>query len=488
MNHILLALLGSIAIAACNSGTATSNPNNSDESGISAESMPQYQTIFHVTAESYPYNQLVLRYYQVWGDGSSTGWQQAVESPTVNFNGIPLSLANVSSYSCGYDCYVQGQLGLGFDQYAQYLVVNLPVGENGDLIISGTYQQAAYMSATLYSYPAESQQGQLYTRQETILDRDMNTIGGNGLNPYTEGNPSVFAYNASNLQTSNDNIVNPASNMLTISTKSSVKTSLINRQFNLPHPNNTIDNTNKINVDGKIAMYRLDKLSSTEVTADDIAPDGCSRAYLYGNKAESQQVEVIRIKVPTTFIESDTPDTIFGNYQASYFSISSHKIQDTPPPPPQTSHNVSNANNEESQPQPQLLSYWSVNSRMLSKYADKDGYAYVFFAPDDYVNNLAIEQNTPATQPPVLTWGNYTGYVLGDPSYSIILRYRDPSSTWQGSPENAICYATPEQLKPVTMKELGEYTPEVFGGTMDEFLQGNIGIINKNAVWPSLKN
>lgn len=485
INRILQALLGSIAIVACNSGTATATSNKSNELGfglgVSIESMPQYQTTFHVSAESYPYSQLVLRYYQAWGDGSTTGWQQAVESPSVYFNGVPLSLANVSSYSCsGYDCYERGQIGLGFDQYAQYLVAALPAGENGDLMINGTYQQVAYLSATLYSYPEESQQGQLHTRQETIFDKEMNTIGDNGLNPYMDGNPSVFAYTVSSLK--NNNIIIDAVNHWATSINTSSKLNLLNRQFKLPQSNNSRVNTEQTNVDGKIAMYRVDKLSSTEVTADDIAPDGCSRAYLYGYKAESQQVEIIRIKVPTTFIEDDTPDSIFGNYQASYFSISSHKTIDTPTPIPP----VSRTKDEESQPR--LLSYWSVNSRMLNKYVDKDGYAYVFFVPDEYVNNLAIEQHTPVTQPPILTWGMYNGYVLGEPNYAIILRYRNPNSTWQGSPENAKCYATPEQLKPVTKQELGEYTPEVFGGTMNEFLNGSIGIVNKYSGWPASRN
>ncbi|MBV8801928.1 MAG: hypothetical protein JO131_02990 [Gammaproteobacteria bacterium] len=84
-----------------------------------------------------------------------------------------------------------------------------------------------------------------------------------------------------------------------------------------------------------------------------------------------------------------------------------------------------------------------------------------------------------------MTWGRYKGYLLGDPNFAIIIRYRDPDHAWQGSPENAICYANPAELKPVTVAELGEYLPEIYGDTLEHFNKGYIGIIDKNQPWPT---
>jgi hypothetical protein len=121
---------------------------------------------------------------------------------------------------------------------------------------------------------------------------------------------------------------------------------------------------------------------------------------------------------------------------------------------------------------------------MLKDYEDAEGYAYVFFASDDYAKQLAAQEGTPPTQPPVMKWGHYKGYLLGNPSYAIIMRYRDPNPTWQGSPENATCYATPDDLKPVTRAELGKSLPEIYGDSLENFNNGQIGPVNKDAPWP----
>ena len=66
------------------------------------------------------------------------------------------------------------------------------------------------------------------------------------------------------------------------------------------------------------------------------------------------------------------------------------------------------------------------------------------------------------------------------------MRYRDPNSDWEGSPEKAACYANANEIKPVTKEELRIFTPEIFGGSLDGFLgRGNIGAVNQNKAWPS---
>lgn len=122
---------------------------------------------------------------------------------------------------------------------------------------------------------------------------------------------------------------------------------------------------------------------------------------------------------------------------------------------------------------------------MLNEYIDENGYAYVFFMPDDYVASLVDVQGTPPKTPPVIHWGNYSGYVLGNPSYAVLLRYRIPANNWQGSPVNATCYPTPDSVEPVTVEELGEYLPELYGDTLAHFNAGYIGAVNNEEPWPA---
>src|SRR5579883_3225755 len=399
-------------------------------------SMPQYQALFTLPSNPNTSPALVLRYYQEWGDGSRTGWQTPVVLPTVSIGNRTLPIVLQFSYASPF--YTSGAIELGYDQYAQYYTVFSISGHPSEnLLIQGPFQQAAYMSATLYS--------NVMGTQPAIVDKQMTTLD-NASNPYIEGNPSVFAYSPTLLQS---HTLKPAYS-LPLSPPPIHRPRLAARKT-------PADGT------GEIYVYRLDQTSSHENVVEDITPDGCSQAYLYAEKESYQDVIIFRIKVPTTFIESDHPDMTFGHYQTRYFSVSAHRNSDS---------------------QDRYLTYWTVNTRMLRDYMDDQGYAYVFFASNDYTNNLAIEQHTPDTQPPVMTWGRYKGYVLGNPDFAIIMRYRDPDPAWQGSPVNATCYATPEDEQPVTKEQLGDYLPEIYGDTMENFQNGHIGAVNKDALWP----
>lgn len=394
--------------------------------------IPEYTASFKIVNHSPIMPTLVIRFYQMFGDSSDTGWQSPVDLPTATLNGNPVPVVNAFSYEKNY---LVGSVGLGYDQYAQYLGVVLPASSDEKILtITGTFQQVAYMSAALYSNVDGVE------IQEELLDRQMNVVNGES-NPYIVTNPSVFSYTTEHIN----------SNLNTFTNIRKVN------KLNLKLAN---DNS------GKIEVYRLDKESSERDLADDIAPDGCSRAYLFANKNDSQEMIILRIKIPKTFIENQHPDKVFSQYQTRYFSVGSHR---------QSYDGI-------------ILDYWTVNARMLKDYEDADGYAYVFFAPDTYTKQLATEQGTPPTKPPVMEWGRYKGYLLGDPSYAIILRYRDPDPNWQGSPENAKCYVNSTDLKPVTADELGEYFPEIYGDTLDHFNAGHIGIVNKNASWPENSN
>jgi hypothetical protein len=416
----------------------------------STQYMPQYQATFTVPLGTENSDKattmlddsfLILRFYQAWGDGESTGWQTPLRAPKVTLDGEQLYTGLYFSYDTAF--YKYGSFYFGFDQYAQYYLTEIPNRRNpGQLVVTGTFEQVAYLSAVVYS---ASDVGP--NQQEQVLDKEMSTLN-NACHPYIEDNPSVFAYPAKSNQAFTQDVSVP-----------------VNDRF---RQQNALDSFPKNNDKdtGQIAIYRLNAESSLEVMADDIAPDGCSRAYLFGFMDAEDDIAILRMKVPTTFLDGNEPDKIFGDYQTRYFSASSHRKFPT-------------------REDPTILNYWGVNAAMLKDYQDDDGYAYVFFAPNKYVKEMADEQNTAETEPPVMKWGRYTGYLVGYPDFSIILRYRDPSLSWDGSPENAVCYPTARQQRTVEPDELGEYFPEIFADTLDNFSDGNIGDVSNRQPWPN---
>jgi hypothetical protein len=443
-----------------NNVSATDHVSNMATSCFFNENqMPQYRTTFtfplnkdkeQINNKLVPARFVALRFYQAWGEGDATGWQTPVTPPKVLLDNEELKVFSVFAYEHSY--YLNGSIFLGYDQYAQYFIAALPLDRDvrgAKLIIEGTYQQVAYISAVVYAYYYLHMDNEpaIYNKniQQQVLDKEMTTVH-NACHPYVAGNPSVFAYPAEPVQK---------------------KMPQVPEFFNylrqaplIPLPSSPINSDT-----GEASVFRLDKHTSKEVVADDIADDGCSRAYLFST-IDEQEVAVLRIKVPEIFIDDDETDKTFDNYQARYFSVGAHrKVPDGSP-------DIS-------------LSYWTVNARMLKDYQDEQGYAYVFFAPNWYTHTVALKQNTPETQPPVLKWGRYKGYLLGKPDYAIIMRYRDPSPSWVGSPENAKCYATANRVKPVSKDELQEYTPEVFADSLDSFLQGEIGDVSQFAPWPA---
>lgn len=405
----------------------------------------------------YTKHMVVLRYYQNWGDGSTTGWQKPINPPIVTLNAETFPTHPQFSYSSPN--YEIGGMGLGYDQYAQYwatFFIDTDIS-NATLNITGTFEQVAYMSATLYSSNSPNSWEpdpavEYLSTQKSLFDREMWPTEEN-CNPYIQGNPSVFAYASP---------PDKAQGKFT-STMPLILISQIDPLQNV-HTNFNTPST------GKVGLFRLDKEMSAKAVAEDIASDGCSRAYLFARLNPDHNVAILRIKVPTTFISDSNPRKVFGKYQTRYLSVGAHY------------YHASDIRLNHPLHFPQ---FWSVNSQMLNRYKDKKGYAYVFFAPDDFVEKIAKEQNTPETEPPVIGWGKYKGFLLGEPSYAIIIRYRDPDPSWKGSPENATCYKNNTELKPVGFKELGIYTPHVFSGTLDEFFNsGEIGVVKKTQAWP----
>jgi len=397
---------------------------------------------------------VVMRYYAPFGDGSPDGWEIPVPPPAIKLNGHPrkvgLIFSAVSVNTGGYTpiTYIDGQRDGGYDQHAQVYAASVDLNDKEQkLTVSGTFQLVGYFSVVLYY--ANFADSQPWKSQTSIMDKEMAT-SPEGSNPYHIGNPSVFAYQTP---------------LLTTSTIDHNEIGLLSFFRNIKSPA-ALKSEKAVSADNNsVGLYRPDQFSSKTRMLENIGPDGCSTSYLVTDSPPPMyEVYILRIKVPVVFIQNADPDLIFGDYQCRYLSVNAN-IPGTQTP---------------------VLDFWTVDSRMLNNYKDKDGYAYVFFAPTDYTQRQAKTQGTPPKTPPVMSWGNYKGYLLGHPDYAIIIRYRDPNLTWEGNPENATCYPTPDTNKPVQSGELGEYTPEIFGDSLSNFESGKIGPVDKNGGWPTV--
>lgn len=187
---------------------------------------------------------------------------------------------------------------------------------------------------------------------------------------------------------------------------------------------------------------------------ESISEDGCSPDYLFAaRKVAEHDFCMLKIKIPTNFIHSDNPDITYGVYKLQELVIDSSEI-------------MSNGCS-------------AVTSRQLNDYKDSDGYAYVFFATDEFVEKLCAEQSPPSGIPPIYTLGEYIGYVLRLTSKEdgpiVFIRHRGCSPDWEGNLINTQCYIKNENLKPIIPSDLGEYFPELYGDTMKSFKAGRIG-------------
>ena len=220
-----------------------------------------------------------------------------------------------------------------------------------------------------------------------------------------------------------------------------------------------------------IPIYRLSKkTSSTDFVLEQQDLRTCSNTYLFCrpvNPEKSRQFDlkfygILRIKVPNIYSPRMGCQTM-DDYDALYFSISAMQRKQ----------------------RPNITSFWTVNSPMMEKTKDEDGFAYVFWMPEDeFIGKFKLNSPTP----PIIQWGDYTGYVLPTPTFAFEIRYKSPNPAWKGSPINAKCYLNEKTNKPVTSDELGEWLPSVYGQNFknfDAFINSkSIGIIENSKEKP----
>lgn len=471
------------------------------QSEVSLPPMPTYSYSFNLSST----NIIVFRIYENYGDGSSNGWQDISMKPKLilSYNDstttVDIKVICIYRYSHSpYIRYYKGSRAFGYDQFAQYYVAIIdPTKYPTDTIAhaSGSFYQAAYSSITSYTYNNSDADQFLAKPVYHASASGWTVTNSNTPNPFIVNNPSVLAYEP--VATENishhyqgtqdtDSILTHVEELLLLKLESGLSFPNTAALRNLAV---STDNNGKVDTaasTGKVDFYRLDEyLSSTSFAdATDYGSDGCSEEYIFApTTAESSenQVYILRVRVPTTFFNSSHPSTIFDSYQDTYFSVSANRNNTLI----EAKHDTGKLDIDFFLPK-----YWTVDSRMLNEYKDEQGYAYVFCVPDHYARELSAKQNDGysfenRTSAPLLTWGIYTGYALAEASFAIILRYKEPQSSWEGSPTNAQCYPTTESNLPIPNDALGSFTPEAFQGPYEDFLEGHIGIVKKDHPWPS---
>lgn len=215
---------------------------------------------------------------------------------------------------------------------------------------------------------------------------------------------------------------------------------------------------------GQVYVFRLDAQTSKEGFIGEEIPDGCLSTYLFSKiPYNTLNYGIMRIKIPNIY-DSSSPLTYMKEYDALYFSISSMQDASLLTIP--------------------FLPFWTVNARMMKQYMDKDGYCYIFWAPQ---SDLSQINRTISYEPPVISWGDRKGFCLSVPTFAFYFRYKAPNQDWEGNPINCPCYLTPSANQPIT-DELGPWCPELYGemfNSYNEFINSSmIGIVPKDGPWP----
>ena len=384
-----------------------------------------------------------------------------------------------SCISRPYERYNKGASYFGFDQFAQYYAVLINTtlySPDSEITVTGAFYRAAYFSITSYAYSSSLQLGIPVFHATSAMLPLADTRDSN---PYLAGNPSVLAYAAPTFRF--DSAQTAAAEAAWLSDLSSSSSETIG-----PLQSTTAASGQAAaasSASGKVPFYRLDANTSTNCLSDSYQAAGdCSAEYVFAPttpESSHGQVYIVCMRVPKTFFNSSQPPPVYGDdYDLTYFSISANR-----------NTTIQQANLNRTFDVSELLpKYWTVNAGMMSRTIDESGYAYVFCVPDPYARALWLTQNRESridrTTPPVLSWGQYTGYALGEASFAIILRYKEPSDAWEGSPKRAACYPTLGENQPLPDDALGDYTPQAYQGSFESFEKGHIGAVQQNSPWP----
>ena len=236
---------------------------------------------------------------------------------------------------------------------------------------------------------------------------------------------------------------------------------------------NVVDNS-------AIPVLRLSKLlSETDFILEQANLNTCSDSYLFSRPVDndidstmdsfqaseiSKNYGIMRIKVPHV-LNSDQKIYLQRQYDLLYFSVSS--MQDGK--------------------KGNIGTFWTVNVPMMERLMDANGYSFIFWMPqEEFVGRFQLDN----TEPPIIQWGDYQGYVLPTPTIAFYFRYKASNPYWKGAPANAPCYFNADTNKPITTEYLGEWLPSLYGDNFTNFTDfinsSSIGLVsdNKTLPWP----
>jgi hypothetical protein len=396
--------------------------------------MPQYSQKFTMDFQNENILYILyIRYYSAWNaDGSrepvsadDVYWPQILIN---NENSSPMDVSNIMNKRSSPEIHI-------LKNFSNYTTIKAEVFSDNygltEFTVQGFFEQAGYISLSLYQ--VETGGDTMIVKSETHYRGDELTVINGGLNPFIKENPSVFSYQRPQ-QGKNVRYLSQSN----VSSKSYTN-AVCNKRIE------TIKTPIKSGVDEKFYFYRPTEESFNNAEygfQESQAPDGCSADYMasFDVLDSGKQYFILKIKVPTTFIHDDNPETTYAGYQVQELTIDTY------------SENLSTNKR------------YSVNSRQLNDYKDSNGYAYVFMAPEDIVTQLALEQGLDYNVtkiPPIYTWNGNTGYVLD--LGIIVIRHRGSDAAWEGSLTNAPCYLTDAELLPIAPSDLGEYYPDLTG-------------------------
>ena len=435
-----------------------------------------------VPPENATLHTLTIRSYENFVLGNETAWMEpyATALPTLSY----CETRNEDMVTfIHYDGTAAGSLHLGNDQFATYFVPaakcasgtpqegaichsgnSKPCGDgtdgsdcvvgayapcegegggSGNVTVSGVFGTVAYNSiSATFAHNVNASNSHLYANDQFGYESTCSDGGGN---LYTTGERTVFANSSGN----GDREANKEDTAASSSGSD--------------HPDVTA-----------IPIYRPDAATSAGYDFDGIhsGSGGCSDYYLSSIRSAAEEDTatlppflLLRVVHPGVFVRSSSsaPDTTFepggAEYETRYWSVSSHYGASYPTGLPDAA-------------------WWTANARMVNDAASAAGEwsrrpesSFIFFLPEAEAMALQAEQKLPPWKAPVLRAGDdVVGVVLPSPDF-VVFRYRVPSTSFEGSPAVAPCFATPEDNEPLQRGAMGRWTPELWGAeTMEAIL------------------
>lgn len=414
--------------------------------------MPQYSQSMLVKADvsENGYNDstvlLLFRYYSPWNpDGSREPVSnQQLYWPNVFTTDSDGNVRHIQpSFPVQQESNVGGNLKLFSNNatvayYLVYTIADPAVADDQTLTVQGFFEQTGYMSLSLRRYVDKGTA--FITEEPAHFKGDELAVIDGGLNPFIEGNLSVFAYERPAPSVQQNASLSGTSKLIETLNHSDGNEAT-------KYKNQTRKSAGRAGADEHIDFYRPTTQSFYNGEYGDqesLAPDGCSADYLAAlyQLNSTKPYFILKMKVPTSFIHDDNPETTYAGYQVQEFTVDTY-----------TEINSYGGNTR-----------YGLTSRQVNDYKDSDGYAYVFLAPPDVVTQLALEQGLDYNVtkiPPVYTLDGNTGYVLDRGIVNI--RHRGSDPTWAGYVGNSTCYLTDAEMQPIQPEDLGEYYPELTG-------------------------